>query len=125
WRVAGSPRAEVENIVTFGGAWSDYCRYPLIWLGYPDPATALLDQVKHDPDGDVLGGLMVEWHKVFGSAPTTVRKVVEEAYINETLLDAIRELPVEERGAINRSKLGWFLKKHANRIVNGYEFQKS
>jgi len=47
WRKAGSPRAEVENIVTFGGAWSDYCRHPLMWLGHPDPATALLEQVKH------------------------------------------------------------------------------
>ena len=39
------------------------------------------------------------------------------------LLDAIREFPVEERGEINRSKLGWLLKKHANRIVKGLEFQ--
>jgi len=32
---------------------------------------------------------------------------------------------VEERGEINRSKLGWLLKKNANRIVNGFEFQKA
>jgi len=40
WRRAGSPRAAADSIVTFGGAWSDYCRYPLMWLGHPDPATA-------------------------------------------------------------------------------------
>ena len=79
WRKAGCPRAEVENIVTFGGAWSDYCRYPLMWLGHPDPATALLEQVKHDPDGDALARLMTEWYAVFDSKPTTVRKVVEMA----------------------------------------------
>ena len=79
WRKAGCPRAEVENIVTFGGAWSDYCRYPLMWLGHPDPATALLEQVKHDPDGDALARLMSEWYAVFDSKPTTVRKVVEVA----------------------------------------------
>jgi len=60
WRKAGSPRAEVDSIVTFGGAWSDYCRHPLMWLGHPDPATALLEQVRHDPDGDALQGLMTE-----------------------------------------------------------------
>ena len=43
---------QADSIVTFGGAWSDYCRYPLMWLGHPDPATALLEQVRHDPDGD-------------------------------------------------------------------------
>jgi len=126
WRKAGCPRADVENIVTYGGAWSDYCRYPLMWLGHPDPATALLDQVKHDPDGDTLAGLMTEWYAVFGSRPTTVRKAVEASeHGHPELLDALREFPIEERGEINRSKLGWILKKNANRIVNGLEFQKA
>ena len=126
WRRAGSPRAEVDSIVTFGGAWSDYCRYPLMWLGHPDPATALLEQVRHDPDGDALSGLMTEWHAAFGSAPTTVRKAVEAALYNQSnLLDAMREFPVDERGEINRSKLGWLLKKNANRIVGGFEFQQA
>ena len=126
WRNAGSPRAIVENIVTFGGAWSDYCRHPLMWLGQPDPVTALLQQVKQDPDGDSLAGLLTEWHAAFGSTPMTVRKAVETALNNKpNLLDAMREFPVEERGEINRSKLGWLLKKNANRIVGGYEFQKA
>lgn len=126
WRRAGSPHAKGDTIATFGGAWSDYCRYPLMWLGHPDPATALLDQVHHDPDSDALGGLMTEWHAVFGSTPTTVRKAVEAATNSQSpLLDAIREFPVEERGEINRSKLGWLLKKNANRIVGGFEFQQA
>src|SRR5262249_44151196 len=82
WRRAGSPRARADSIVTFNGAWSDYCRYPLMWLGHPDPATALLEQVRHDPDGDALCGLMTEWHAMFGSTPTTVRKAVEAAGSN-------------------------------------------
>lgn len=125
WRMAGSPRADVENIATYGGAWGDYCRHPLMWLGHADPATALLDQVKHDPDADSLAGLMTEWHKIFGSSPATVRKAVEMALSGHpNLLDALREFPIEERGVINRSKLGWFLKKNENRIVKGFEFQK-
>lgn len=125
WRRAGSPRIAADNIVTFSGAWSDYCRYPLMWLGHPDPATALLEQVRHDPDGDALLGLMTEWHATFGSAPATVRKAVERALFGESnLLDAMREFPVEDRGEINRSKLGWLLKKNAGRIVGGFEFQK-
>jgi hypothetical protein len=55
-----------------------------------------------------------------------VRKAVETAIYNQpNLLDAMRESPVEERGEINRSKLGWLLKKNANRIVGGYEFQQT
>jgi hypothetical protein len=97
-----------------------------MWLGHPDPATALLEQVRHDPDGDALCGLMTEWRAVFGSTPTTVRKAVEAAICSQpNLLDAMREFPVEERGEINRSKLGWLLKKNANRIVGGLEFQQA
>jgi hypothetical protein len=126
WRKAGMPRAAADSIVTFDGAWSDFCRYPLMWLGQPDPATALLEQVRHDPDGDAISGLMTEWNAVFGSTATTVRKAVDTAiYHQPNLLDAMRELPVEERGEINRSKLGWLLKKNANRIVGGFEFQQA
>ena len=69
---------------------------------------------------------MTEWRAVFGSTPTTVRKAVEAAIFDQpNLLDAMREFPVEERGQINRSKLGWLLKKNTNRIVGGFEFQQA
>jgi hypothetical protein len=96
-----------------------------MWLGHPDPATALLEQVRHDPDGDALSGLMQEWYALFRETPTTVRKAVAVAVEGSPLLDAIREFPVVERGEINHSKLGWILKKNANRIVGGFEFQKA
>lgn len=97
-----------------------------MWLGHADPATALLDQVKHDPDGDMLAGLMTAWRMAFGSIPTTVRKAVDQAQRSyPDLLDAMREFPVEEKGTINRSKLGWLLRMNANRIVGGFEFQQS
>jgi hypothetical protein len=124
WRKADSPHADVENIVSFGGTWSDYCRHPIIWLGYPDPATALLEQVKQDPDGDSLAGLMREWRRSFDSTFITVRKAVTVAKSSsQDLLDAMREFPIEEKGEINPSKLGRILKRYENRIIDGYEFQ--
>lgn len=124
WREAGCPRENIPNIVTYDKAWSDYCRHPLIWLGLPDPATSLIEQVTNDPDGEAIGRVMHEWHAVFGSKATTVRRVIESTeYGNPDLKDALFELPVVERGNINPNKLGWFLKKNANRIVNGFEFQ--
>lgn len=126
WRRAGSPRSEIGSIVTFGGAWSDYCRHPLTWLGHPDPATALLEQVRHDPDSEALAVLMKEWRTAFGSTPTTVRKAIDVAAESRpNLSDAMHDCPVVERGEINPSKLGWLLKKNANRIVGGLEFQRA
>jgi len=86
----------------------------------------LLAQVKHDPDAEALGLLMHEWYGIFDSMPTTIRKVLDKAENgNSDLLDALKELPVTERGHVNRSKFGWFLKKNQNRIVDGYEFKSA
>ncbi len=127
WRAAGSPRVGAGEIVTYGGAWSDYCRYPLTWLGLPDPVTSLLEQIKTDPDAEALGHLMKAWMAEFGHAATTVRKAVERARrdADGDLMAAIREFPLEERGEINHGKFGWFLKKNANRIVAGYAFERT
>jgi len=125
WRKAGSPKTDVANIVTFNGPWSEYCRQPLLWLGLSDPATSLLNQIRHDPEGDELGQLLIAWHSTFGSTPTTVRKLLETSRSNPDLLENLREFPIEEKGEINRRKLGHFLKRNANRIVDGYELQKT
>jgi hypothetical protein len=131
WRMAGSPRADVPSVANYNSAWSDFCRHPLIWLGLPDPATALIEQIKHDPDADALKELLREWNFVFGSQPTTVRKVIQYAQgesgssKGSDINQALCEFPVlDNKGKINPSKLGWFLKKNANRIIDGYEFQK-
>ena len=118
WKAAGSPRTNVSSIATYGGAWADYCRHPLIWLGLPDPATSLLAQVSSDSDSDNFGALLTAWYKAFGTVATTVRRAVGVAsFGNDDLKEAIHEFPVVERGEINPGKLGYILKRNVNRIV--------
>lgn len=121
WKNAGCPRGGM-NVVTYGNAWSDYCRHPLVWLGLPDPVEALINQVTNDPDLENLGLLLDAWHKTYGSAVVTIRRVVKDIYQHRVLDEAISECPVSDQGAINSSKFGWFLKKNMNRIVNGLMF---
>ena len=126
WREAGQQKSNSQSIVSYSGSWSDYCRHPLIWLGLPDPVTALLEQVAHDPDAEILINLFSEWYMEFNSKPTTVRKLVDTAQEdNPDLLDALHEFPIVERGNINRSKLGRMLKRNANRIVGDFELKKT
>lgn len=127
WQAAGSPKADVPPIATFGDQWSDYCRQPLLWLGEPDPASSLIQQLVSDPDRDMLGMLLDAWYGEFGTRPVTVRKVVDaaEGRSGGGLLDAMTELPVMDREKINRSKLGWYLKKNENRIANGLKVVKA
>jgi hypothetical protein len=128
WQAAGKPKATVENIVSYSGDWSNYCRHPLIWLGLPDPATTLLNQLKNDPDAQKMGDLMTEWYREFGSIPVTVRKAINQAVNcsdDDALYDALAEFPIMEKGVFNPGKLGWILKTNANRIINGFEFRKA
>lgn len=121
WRDAGSPKTEVPSIGSFG-EWSDMCRQPLLWLGQPDPAVSLMEQVRSDPDTRALAAFMEAWTFEFAQKPMTVRKVIQAVERNpdDALAEAIMDLPVNDRQFVNPSKLGWFLKKNAERIIDGY-----
>lgn len=124
WQRAEAPKADVSDIATFTGPWSDYCRQPLIWLGLPDPATALLKQLNHSPDQEALASLFEEWYEVFGSVPTAVRQAKLKISENEKFKDAILELSLADmQGNINPSKLGQLLGKNAKRVIGGYQLQ--
>ena len=125
WRAAGSPRVSGKAIATFGGKWSDYCRFPLMWLGQPDPLTSLVEQVNHDPDAKSLEAFLLAWHSAFGSTPTPLRRAISDAEAKyPDLIEAIGDLPVMDRGdEINRTKFGQYLKKNQNRIVEGLELR--
>ena len=123
WIAAGKPRADVPDIASYDGLWNDLCRQPLLWMGEADPATSLIDQVQDDPYLDPLGDLLHAWHAHFGDRSVTVRKVISAAADDPALEEALEDLPAMERGHINPSSLGWYLKKNAQRIVGGLEIR--
>ncbi len=40
------------------------------------------------------------------------------------LREAVEDLPIFGREGVNHGKLGWYLRKNKNRIVNGLEFRE-
>jgi hypothetical protein len=126
WQHAGAPRADVFDIASYNGAWADFCRHPLIWLGCEDPATSLREQLSSDPDTEALGDLLEAWTACFGSQSVTVRRILQDiADIKVAdLIDVLLDLPVTDGGSINRGKLGWYLKKHCGRIARGLMLEK-
>ncbi|KQM13900.1 hypothetical protein ASE49_12770 [Novosphingobium sp. Leaf2] len=123
WRGAGSPRSSVSAIASYGGAWADHCRHPLIWLGLPDPASNLLQQMQSDPDADLLKALLKAWHAKHGINVVTVRRLLDGDYGTD-LQEALNDLPVFDRGQVNRSKLGWYLRRNMNRVVGGFVLEQ-
>lgn len=118
-----------ETITPIGSyeEWSELCREPLMWLGEPDPASSLINQVKDNSDNEVLGVFLQEWRKVYIEEAITVRDLLSEPHFHSNtkapLLEIIHELPVTERGAVNRHMLGHYLKRHRGVRVNGLRIE--
>lgn len=123
WIVAGSPHTPAKPVASYG-KWADWCRQPLLWLGRPDPVSRLFEQLAHDPDAELLHRMLTGWHTAHGTTPTLIRDVVRIAEGADTdFAEALRDV-ADERGQINRRRLGWWLKRHLGRIVGGLKFER-
>jgi hypothetical protein len=128
YMVAGSPRTSCPGFGSYDD-WAALVRQPLLWLGVADPVANVVEQLAADPDREALGRLLTAWRKVFGAAAAHVADAVEKTQpgIHGTpheLYEVCMEL-AEERGQINRRRLGKFIARCAGRIVDGLRFEKS
>jgi hypothetical protein len=127
WIVAGRPMATCKSLAGFSD-WSDLCRQPLLWLGLPDPTESVFKAIAEDPDRETLDRLLTEWQSVFGKTAAMVRDAVKQASVlsdeNAELREVLQDI-AGERGEINRRKLGWWIRRHAGRIVNDRRFVRA
>jgi len=121
WIVAGRPKTECKSLASYGD-WSELCRQPLLWLGCPDPTASVFEAMAEDPDRETLSRLLQAWFATFGKTEAMVRDAVKQASMfhdqNSELREVLRDI-ADERGEINRRKLGWWIRRHAGRIVDG------
>ena len=121
WIAADRPKSECKSFAGFG-EWSDLCRQPLLWLGLADPIASVFDAMAEDPDRETLSRFLDEWFSVFGKVPAMVRDAVRHATaaydVNVELREVLQDI-AGERGEINRRKLGWWIRRHEGRIIDG------
>lgn len=124
WIVAGRPKAQCKSLAGYG-EWSDLCRQPLLWLGYCDPAASIFNSISEDPDREQLGRLLSAWQAVFGNIPAMVRDAVSKSTYsgneNNELKEVLHDI-ADERGEINRHRLGRWIKRHEGQIVDTLRF---
>lgn len=123
WICAGKPKTECKSIATYAD-WSDYCRQPLFWLGLPDPAACIFEAMMEDPDRELLGDFLRAWFDRFGQVPTSVKEATCLFKSSDTLREIIGDIAGERDGSIDRKRLGWWIKRHAGRVVNGLRLAK-
>lgn len=129
WLVAGSPIAQCPPMNSFE-QWSMWVRQPLLWLGMPDPAVRSFEQQAQDPEREMIARFMLAWRGTFGRIPTMVREAVNQSTASMAganaleLREAMKEI-ADERGEINRRRLGKWMSRHQGRIVNGMKLVRA
>jgi len=103
--------------------WSRFCRESLMWLGEPDPASSLINQVRDNTDNEALAVFLKQWRNSYHDESMTVRELISEAPGKPKLLEILHELPVTDRGTIHPHLLGQYLKRHRGVRVNGLRIE--
>jgi len=128
---AGAPAVAVDGkpLQPLGSyaQWTRLVRSPLVWLGQPDPAVPVFDRMADDPDRETLGRLLQAWHAKFGKSPTAVREVVAavDAIVPDPELAEVVHEVSEERGVVNRRRLGRWLARHQGHLVDGMKLVRA
>ncbi len=127
WIVAGQPLTECKPLASFTD-WTSHCRQPLMWLGQPDPASAVFDGMADDPERQLLGRVLGGWREHFGTTALMVRDVISRTTAGKFGAEDFAEVLMDiagERDRINARKLGRWLTRHAGRVVDGLRLVKA
>jgi len=121
WIVAGRPKADLQC----DGGLRRLVR-PLsaafALVGFADPTASVFEAIAEDPDRETLGRLLTGWRSAFGKTAAMVRDAVKQVSMHHDMYTELNEVMrdiADERGEINRRKLGWWIKRHAGQIVDG------
>lgn len=128
---AGTPA--IEGMHPLGGfeQWDRMVRRPLAWLGLPDPLKASESLREQDPDLEGMRLLLGAWRDAFQDKPKTAAELVTagmtaggelDTTMRETLHDAL-QLVCNEKP--NARRLGYWLRRHQDRIVDGMQVKQA
>jgi putative DNA primase/helicase len=130
---AGAPR--ICGPLGSYAAWSQMVRAPLIWLGEKDPVSSMDEIRAEDPQLAQVREFFQLWndYRLDLNMPFTVARILELIDIaepkgglnppgfREFLLKIARE---RHRAEVSPERFGWWLRRNAGRIVNGYRLIK-
>lgn len=133
--VAGKPKQDIKNFARFED-WSSWVRAALVWLGEPDPCLGREKLIENDPVSQVLRNLLIAWHGVYRSTPTTTKQAIADAnktilglegnihYEHEPLYDALLSVCGGRDGKLNGRRLGNYLERYERRVEAGARFER-
>ena len=134
YHVAGRPR-QTGPLGSFE-EWSDLIRGALVWLGRADPVSTMEQGRAGDPQLESLRTVMHEWRRAIGIEQIAASDLAQRASERErSFIDdgkaafrhpALREALLGvagEGGFINIRRLGKWLGKNKDRVIDGLRFE--
>ena len=127
--MAACPAQNLKPLGSYG-AWTQIVRNALVWLGQPDPATAVYNRKAEDSDREILDRMLLAWKAAFGSSTTAVRdalKHIDSLGSNKPSRAELAELfrdVAKLKGEVNRNRLGRWIARHQGRIAKGLKFTR-
>ena len=127
--LAGCP-GKLPQLASFG-AWSDLVRSALVWLGCADPAQSIQRSpaqrscARYDaPGASMLALMLTARGQTAARSQRTVANFDPSTEKGDALLALRASLApaASDRGQIDASKLGYWLRKNKDRIVDGQKF---
>lgn len=134
YHLAGRPDMGLKQ---WGGGnlaeWSSLVRGAVVWCGMEDPTSGRQTIEQVDPVSVELNSLLSAWRGVFGNSIAAVCEAIDMSNYSyagqderQSSIDALREAIVEiadDRGKVNRRRLGRFIARYAGRVgVGGFYF---
>jgi hypothetical protein len=105
--------------------WSFRVRSPLLWLDRDDPCDSIKTVRENDPGRGLLNTVLVQWKEKLGtSSRYTVQDVIGRATVDRDFFAALAAIAVSRTGTISNDRLGRWLAKNNNKIVNRLKLTK-
>ena len=134
YHAAGEPY--IEGVPPFGGfeTWDRFVRRPLCWCGLPDPLAAAERLRDDDPDHQATREVFSAIRDIWGDRPATASDIVGSALETEQKMSGLFEprypalkdaLQVVTSEKINSRRLGYWLKRHRDRICDGLQLRQA
>jgi putative DNA primase/helicase len=120
YQVAGRPD-RLPPFASFNG-WSDCVRSALVWVGCADPVITTQTAHQNDPNRQQAGALFEAWARVYG-AETEKRASEIAGTTDPDLREALLDV-ADDRGQVSTQKLGYWLRDHADFIVDGHRLER-
>lgn len=126
---AGAPA--IKELHPLGGfeAWDRLVRRPLVWLGLPDPLKASEGLREQDPDLEAMRLLFSAWRQAFSDKAVTAAEVVAAGMATQPMSsdrphpDLYEGLQLVCSEKPNTRRLGYWLRAHRDRIVDGLQLK--